>query len=377
MVSVFFVIIILPVLIIEKPWRSYATIVVSSIITIVAAIVVKRGNASLLFDDCSATIGCMAVALVFVGVIRNLNLHNLQNLTIYQVKARTDELTGVFNHESSASLCETYLMQLDEPCVLFLVDIDNFKNINDTLGHPRGDEVLRQVGTVLKACFRHGDIVGRIGGDEFVVMMKGSDSLSIIEAKAGEIQEGIGTIFSNLTTEKISCSIGISTRSSDRADFSSLYEAADKALYRAKADGKKRFEIYRDCRHTFDNGLPVMLIADDAPDSRAILHMCFKNDYNIIEAANGRQALDMVGAYIDELAVVLLDMHMPEMNGMQVIDAMQANKFYRKIPIVVITAYNETELAALQLGAMDMLEKPFDPEVCRIRVHNAIAKRRG
>jgi putative two-component system response regulator len=105
--------------------------------------------------------------------------------------------------------------------------------------------------------------------------------------------------------------------------------------------------------------------------------MCFKNDYNIIEAANGRQALDMVGAYIDELAVVLLDMHMPEMNGMQVIDAMQANKFYRKIPIVVITAYNETELAALQLGAMDMLEKPFDPEVCRIRVHNAIAKRRG
>lgn len=157
-------------------------------------------------------------------------------------KADTDLLTGLNNKAATERKIRTYLQEnSDGQGLLFIFDIDNFKKINDTMGHAFGDEVLRTLGHQIVAYFRVTDVIGRIGGDEFMIFLKDIKDEESIRKEARKLEQ----FFRNFQAGEYvkysaTASIGAAVYPQDARDFESLYKMADKALYTSKRRGKNR-----------------------------------------------------------------------------------------------------------------------------------------
>ncbi|MEG0771677.1 MAG: sensor domain-containing diguanylate cyclase, partial [Clostridia bacterium] len=191
-------------------------------------------------DDTTGDLHC-------VGSIRNINEMKVKELLLKE-KAERDLLTGLYNKITTEILIKnlTDFAEKGEVSGAFLViDLDNFKNINDTFGHISGDEVLVKVAKKLIAIFRDGDIIGRIGGDEFVVYMNHVDSPIIVGKKAMQVCDMFRKIeISGALDCRIKGSVGISIFPTYGKNFEELYKNADKALYAAKRQGKDKYIQY-------------------------------------------------------------------------------------------------------------------------------------
>ena len=156
--------------------------------------------------------------------------------------AQTDALTGLYNKETTEQLTDELLSEDENKYLAFLIlDVDCFKQINDIYGHAVGDIVLQKFGKLLKGTFREGDILGRIGGDEFGVIMKNIQTKDIAMKKAEELLAKTQAYkIDELKGNNISISIGISTAPQDGDCYMDLYKRADQALYQAKRSGKAR-----------------------------------------------------------------------------------------------------------------------------------------
>ena len=161
-------------------------------------------------------------------------------------RSKVDLLTNCYNKITAEGLiAEKMLLDTTAPHTLFIIDIDDFKAVNDNLGHFFGDEVLREVSSSLKGQFRSRDIIGRIGGDEFIVFTEGLISKETIERKAQAIVGCFQKTYSGENkTYSISGSIGIATQLDKNSTYEDLYKAADKALYKAKLLGKNQYVFY-------------------------------------------------------------------------------------------------------------------------------------
>ena len=170
-------------------------------------------------------------------------------------EAHTDLLTGVLNKRSFEKYTQETLEKcsIDEKRALILLDIDNFKGVNDNLGHAYGDKVLAGVGDILKRVFNNGDYLGRLGGDEFCVFLNTFDPVTekynsyghFIEEKCSELCRAFNENYTGDDRRyKISASIGVAVFSEHGKSFGELYQCADKALYESKHKGKDTFTIY-------------------------------------------------------------------------------------------------------------------------------------
>ena len=122
----------------------------------------------------------------------------------------------------------------------------------------------------------------------------------------------------------------------------------------------------------------LVLIVDDQEINRDVLGMILEDDYDILYASNGREALQMIEEYRDSLSVVLLDLIMPEMDGFKVLDCVRNDELLKAIPVIVLTAERNAELRALEMGAADFITKPFDMhEVILARVGRIIELSEG
>lgn len=125
-------------------------------------------------------------------------------------------------------------------------------------------------------------------------------------------------------------------------------------------------------------GTQLVLVVDDQEINRDALEVILEDDYTVITAENGKEALEQMRAHISELSLVLLDLMMPVMSGFEVLETVREDEDLRKIPIIVLTAEKSAELEALQLGAADFVTKPFDlPEVIIARVNRIIELSEG
>jgi diguanylate cyclase (GGDEF)-like protein len=162
--------------------------------------------------------------------------------------AHFDGLTGlpnrsVFNQRLSHALARA--RRVDEPLAILFIDLDRFKNINDTLGHGAGDRVLKEVAQRLRGCLREADTVSRLGGDEFVVLIEGASRPADVAEVAQKILAAVARPLLLETQEfHLTASIGISTFPGDSDDSQGLMKNADIAMYRAKEQGKNNFQFY-------------------------------------------------------------------------------------------------------------------------------------
>ncbi|HBF2279988.1 TPA: diguanylate cyclase [Clostridioides difficile] len=157
-----------------------------------------------------------------------------------------DALTGIYNRaETERQIKKYFEKNLNVMGALFMIDTDNFKQINDTEGHMIGDIVLTEMASGMKKIMRDSDVVGRIGGDEFTIFMKNISSVKDAEKKAEELLYMFRHLFQKEKSFlKVTCSIGIAIYPKDGTTFKEIYARADKALYQAKNMGKNNYVIY-------------------------------------------------------------------------------------------------------------------------------------
>ena len=165
-------------------------------------------------------------------------------------QAQRDVLTGLWNRASAQAQIEQYIRERGDngAGALLLMDVDNFKAVNDTYGHPFADTVLTDVAAILTRAFRTGDIVSRLGGDEMLVFLKDIGSMEAVQQKVDQVIDTIRTRLSAKTHRgELSCSFGISVFPDDAGDYATLYQKADLALYCAK-EQKGRAVLYSSVR---------------------------------------------------------------------------------------------------------------------------------
>lgn len=158
-----------------------------------------------------------------------------------------DALTGIKNKKTIEKNCREYIEQHDDGA-MFIIDIDNFKNVNDTYGHQYGDIVLKEIGRVLQDSCRADDMAGRMGGDEFMMLLKNIDDYDVICKRAEEVGQRISDMEFEDKTIKISSSIGVSIQSENKLTYYTMFSNADEALYKAKNSGKNKYVIYNNCK---------------------------------------------------------------------------------------------------------------------------------
>lgn len=187
--------------------------------------------------------------MLLVAVVASVLLFFLTSLfskemSSIRTKARMDPLTKLLNREGFEELVRVSLAERPEQGLLMIMDMDNFKLINDQLGHPVGDQVLREFSVILENYYnRNKDIVGRLGGDEFAVFVGRGIGTKETE---GMLRKFLSIVHQNFDDkypdQKLSVSIGIGLVANN-ATYEQLYQNADKALYEAKWNGKDRFQI--------------------------------------------------------------------------------------------------------------------------------------
>ena len=194
----------------------------------------------------SALLLLFVTILISVSVIGRIRSNDTKKEL--EDKADTDLLTGLNNKLATERKITEFLEKNPtSQSMLFLIDLDNFKTINDTMGHAFGDEVLRTLGKQLSPMFRVTDIVGRIGGDEFMVFVKNVNTEEHIYKEAKKVESffrkfEVGEYVKYAAT----ASIGVAIFPEEGANFEKLYKAADRAVYKAKERGKKQLAFYDD-----------------------------------------------------------------------------------------------------------------------------------
>lgn len=167
--------------------------------------------------------------------IAQKELHDLQ------FRAQRDSLTELYNRESTQECITQMLITQPSSRHLFvMIDLDNFKSINDRMGHLYGDDVLREISRRIRSVFPPGSIIGRIGGDEFVVFLSDILSDSYVQSQ----MEFLNSLLRQpVRTTSVSCSIGGVCYPADGKTFDELFRSADRELYRAKQNGKACFSL--------------------------------------------------------------------------------------------------------------------------------------
>lgn len=188
-----------------------------------------------------------AGGLFSIGASVVVFLRNRQKQLILQL-AYYDHLTGLPNRRLLQNRLQQALANAQRygtEMALLFIDLDNFKQINDCLGHEAGDKVLKTVSVRLMSCLREGDTLSRLGGDEFVVLLlniAGEEDVSVVAQKIIDIT--LEPIPMKVRNQQVGCSIGISIFPKDGADYDTLLKNADTAMYRAKENGRNNFQFH-------------------------------------------------------------------------------------------------------------------------------------
>ena len=235
---------ITPMFMIDKPYFMGIVLTIASVVFLIWMHAVKPFN---VWQMDLVNIIIYSVVGFFLHVIANsIRIKEFVLTKKINIQKDTDDLTGLKNKGALTREINEYLAdESKEKGILFLLDIDHFKAINDTYGHDVGDDVMRQLGALLKEYFTGGEIVGRFGGDEFIFFIKDTDDVAFAEKTAGDVvRRAAEKIVLPDRDQKVGASIGIALYHGTEKNYSEIFKKADTALYDVKS---KRVEKYKIC----------------------------------------------------------------------------------------------------------------------------------
>ncbi len=184
-------------------------------------------------------------------------------------RAERDSLTKLLNKSAGRKLAETYLSYYPNgvSCAMLILDLDNFKQVNDQYGHLFGDAILTKAAQKIREQFRDQDILCRIGGDEFLILVRGLSDRTLLEARCRQLVSSISGLRGQHKKLSLSCSIGIALSPENGTTYYELFNCADQALYQAKAKGKNGFCFYSAGESAFPPQASGSTVVSNAIDS--------------------------------------------------------------------------------------------------------------
>lgn len=183
-------------------------------------------------------------AVRVVGFLKNIEKDRKERDKLKNVIER-DSMTGLYSKTYAPYLVNQILAEKNKMNALLVIDLDNFKSVNDKLGHLIGDAVIMDMAMNLKSTFRKNDILGHIGGDEFMVFMRDIQSEEMVNKKCDQLRDVLRQVYHHEGEEvSVSSSIGIAISPEHGTDYKTLFTHADSALAQSKRDGKDMQTIY-------------------------------------------------------------------------------------------------------------------------------------
>jgi cyclic di-GMP phosphodiesterase len=321
-----------------------------------------------------------------VGALADIaagDLSSRRKLANSQAEARRDPLTHLRNRRAFDEHLESILEQAttrEAPVTLVLIDLDEFKEINDSAGHSNGDRVLVSVARVLESRARTGEEVFRIGGDEFAIVVRGD-----AEAGSRAADRFRQAVFDFEGPEELpALSAGVASYPQHGTDKDTLLTHADEALYAAKHAGRNQVAVYEtadvvaasDPPSTPPTDLTLVptgqdalrrtsgiriLVVDDQPNLRMLLRTTFEViDVQVDEAGSAAEAMERLAERTPD--VVVLDVALPDVDGITLCRRLRAQPATADVPIVLLTGSSDASDAdGRAAGADAFVRKPFSP----------------
>ena len=238
--SVLAVLIALPPFILDKPWRVLLYILSISVFFIIMASSCKTGD--LLRHDIVHLIIFTLISIATTFFVLDNRIEIVEKSQVFLKDSEHDPLTGLFNRRGGEEKIREFV---DEKIggLFLLLDIDDFKHVNDTYGHAMGDEILSAVSMALAASFRSTDIVMRMGGDEFIVYAPGLLNYFFIDGKLQQLNARMREITCQQGRDNITVSIGAVINDGSYPNYEAIFNEADALLYEMKSSGKNGFRL--------------------------------------------------------------------------------------------------------------------------------------
>lgn len=300
----------------------------------------------------------------------------LEEQNSWKLKSQIDEMTYLFNKITTEKMVTSVLSEFPQKKqALIVVDIDNFKSVNDILGHKVGDHIICVVAGVLSSLFRNTDIIGRIGGDEFVVLMRNVPDYNVVTKKAAQLIDLFENKEGLSIPENISVSVGIAFSDDNDRTFSDLFSKSDQALYMSKKSGKACFSIYG-MEYDNQNQTKEIILLSDSRNIVSTLEYALPNFVKIKNVKNLVQIDELFNTEKNVVAGIYIDTSELYENELeQFWNDIKKKKWIGKYPITAICKEGEIKqmrYAVTTDGIYDMVLSPIDAGMIKRRVRKYI-----
>ena len=321
---------------------------------------------------------------IVISRVNNVMASNRRMISIemeaqkLKIKSELDEMTGLYNKSTTEiALDETLKGSLGRLHVMLIIDIDNFKTVNDTSGHQAGDHVIKIIADLISSEFRKTDIVGRIGGDEFCAMMVDVPSMDVVYAKVNELIQ-IMRYKPNLTIpEYVTLSIGIASNEKKGTTYAGLFKKADKALYQAKQGGKAQYREYGVEPITVEEDVrPAVVLFSNERSVCSILHALIPPNIRIIEALRVEDLDKLKAEEKNRVRFMYVDVSGRDDGSNDLWEKIKNLDWIKMDNIFAICQEGNVVqyMSALQCGVADIITTPIDSDAFKRRMNRQAEK---
>ena len=361
-------IVALPLLFVIRYRLLYPVLLLSE--GVYSFLVLRVKAPSIRSHDLFTSMMALVISLVLLAVVMQLRIQDGDARIRYRMLSETDLLTGILNKAACENSVRQYIARHGgSTCALLMLDIDDFKQINDMFGHQVGDWLLEKMGQVLRHVFRATDIIGRTGGDEFMLCIKDFQREDVLRQKCSQIQEQLRQeaikaapdIFAG-TENAITCSIGAALSEGGHLQFEELVLIADDALYEAKFQGKGRCVIYTvgsPEEAVLNKGKkPLVFVAAEQEDERNEWKQLLMPEFSVLTAGWDSQMMGLLSRYQGEISLLILSGSRSE----KLLRYRKVRQRLHAVPTVVIVHHADETERAKRAGANDVWMWPLTKE---------------